>query len=102
MSQLLNGSICLSDLNAKAKEGHSAFSRAKNGKIYFNITQWINDEPDQYGNHSSFQLNSKKDNREAEGKVYIGHAKFAERQEPSPVNPESVSGELPDDDDLPF
>ena len=71
MSIMLNGSICLSDLFEKAKEGHSAFCRAKNGKIYLNFTQWLNDEPDPFGNHSSFQLSSKKEKRESEGKVYL-------------------------------
>ena len=80
MSQLLNGSLCLTDIIAKLTEGHSAFSKAKNGKIYFNITQWINDEKDKYGNESSLLLNSTKEKKDAEGKFYIGHAKFAEKQ----------------------
>lgn len=79
MAQLLNGSLCLTDIIAKLKEGHSAFSKAKNGKIYFNITQWINDEKDKYGNESSLLLNSSKEKKDAEGKIYIGHAKMAEK-----------------------
>ena len=53
MAILLNGSLCLTDLINQAKLKHSAFTKAANGKIYFNITQWVNDEPDKYGNVSS-------------------------------------------------
>lgn len=72
---LINGSICLSDLVQKYKEGHSAFSRGKNGKVYFNYTEWINEEENQYGHHSSVQLNSSKEKKEAEGKTYVGNGK---------------------------
>mgnify|MGYP000010409294 FL=1 len=75
MANLLVGSICLTDLNEQAKKGHSAFSRGKNGKIYVNINLWVNETPDQYGNTISIQLNSKKEVRETEGKIYIGNAK---------------------------
>lgn len=85
MSQLLNGSICLTDLIAQAKASHSAFSKAGNGKIYFNFSQWVNDEADNYGNHSSLLLNSSKDGQATEGKVYIGNAKLAERKTPESV-----------------
>lgn len=115
MSTLLNGSICLTDLIAQAKAGHSAFTKAKNGKIYFNFSQWVNEEPDQYKNHSSLLLNSTKDMRDAEGKIYIGNAKKSEFT-PDPVSEDdrnnldddfsnvqerpSVSPD--DDDDVPF
>lgn len=96
---MLNGSICLSDLFEKAKEGHSAFSRAKNGKIYLNFTQWVNDEPDTFGNHSSFQLSSKKEKRESEGKVYFGNAKKSE----APANEAPITAQsMPSLNDLPF
>lgn len=99
MSLLLNGSICLTDLIASAKAKHSAFSKAANGKIYFNFSQWINDDADTYGNHSSLLLNSSKDGQSTEGKTYIGNAKFAVRKESEPIT-ESDTSEL--DDDLPF
>lgn len=99
MSQLLNVSICLTDLVAKAKEGHSAFTRSeKNGKVYVNVRQWVNDEEDTYGNVSSLLLNSKEDKREAEGKFYIGNGKAVKQKEPQPVSSE----EVPELDDLPF
>ncbi len=99
MSQLINGSICLTDLIAKAKESHSSFSKAANGKIYGNITIWVNDEPDQYGNTVSLQLNSTQEKREAEGKVYVGNGKPAKKKDPEPVSSADTAGL---DDDLPF
>lgn len=87
----------------KAKAKHSAFSKStKNGHIYFNITQWINDEPNEFGQHSSLLLNSSKEGKETEGKVYIGNAKKVEgggNQEPLD---NKATEELPDTGDLPF
>ena len=44
-NRLLTGSLCLTEIVEKAKQGHSAFTKAANGKIYFNILQWLNSEP---------------------------------------------------------
>ncbi|MES2219170.1 MAG: hypothetical protein V4501_12265 [Pseudomonadota bacterium] len=98
-SKLITGSMCLTDLNSAAKAGHSAFNRSeKNGKIYFNFAEWINDEADQYGNHAAFKLNPVKDKQETEGKVYFGNGK--EKVTEKPLTPGDKS--IPDDDDLPF
>lgn len=75
MANYISGSMCLDDILAKAKEGHSAFSRANNGKVYFNIVAWMNDEKDKFDNNSSFMLSSKKENQDKEGKVYIGNGR---------------------------
>jgi hypothetical protein len=103
MNQLLNGSLDLTMILEKAKAKHSAFSKStKNGHIYFNITQWINDEPNEFGQHSSLLLNSSKEGKETEGKVYIGNAKKVEgggNQEP--LKDDTVT-ELPEIDSLPF
>lgn len=73
----MHGSICLTDLGDAYKAGHSAFNKSeKNGKVYANIAVWMNDQPDQYGNILSFQLNSKKD--ADDDKVYFGNAKLPE------------------------
>ena len=100
MSTLLGGSLCLTDINANAKIGHSAFTRAANGKVYFNINIWLNDEKDKYGNTASIQLNSKKELRDTEGKIYIGNAKPAEAAPPEQL--QAGSADVPEDDDLPF
>lgn len=70
MSTFYNGSICLTDIpKDKITEG-------KNGKKYLNITLWVNDTPDQYGNIGSVQVSQTKDQREAgEKKTYIGNFK---------------------------
>lgn len=62
---------------AKAKEGHSAFSKSeKNGKIYCNILVWENDEPDKFNNNHSVQLNASKDAAADQKGIYIGNMKF--------------------------
>ena len=89
----MHGSICLTDLGDAFKAGHSAFNKSeKNGKVYANIAVWMNDEPDQYGNILSFQLNSKKD--AADDKVYFGNAKLTEVVKAAPAQKTN--------DDLPF
>lgn len=115
MNNLFSGSICLTDLNDHARNGHSAFSKARNGKIYVNILTWLNEEKDEYGNVMSHQLSSSKDMREKEGKVYIGNSKPLETSKP--VNAKDIPSEdsfnnIPErkkqsdgvssDDDLPF
>jgi hypothetical protein len=92
----MHGSICLTDLGDAFKAGHSAFNKSeKNGKVYANIAVWMNDEPDQYGNILSFQLNSKKD--AADDKVYFGNAKLPDAGKTAPAQKSNAK-----DDDLPF
>lgn len=81
MSEFILGSMCLTTLIEKAREGHSAFSKSpKDGKVYFNYAEWINDEPNEFGQHSSLLLSSQKDKKEEEGKVYIGNGKKFENK----------------------
>ncbi|CAB4131291.1 hypothetical protein UFOVP129_66 [uncultured Caudovirales phage] len=98
----INGSICLSEISAKFKEGHSAFSTAANGKIYMSFTGWVNSANDDFKDFS-LQLNSKQDKQEAEGKVYVGNGKIkpptANTPAPQPTQAASTS---PIADDLPF
>ena len=92
----MHGSICMTDLSEAFKKNHTAFNKSeKNGKLYANIAVWMNDEPDQYGNILSFQLNSKKD--ATDDKVYFGNAKLPDgvKVEPKKAEPESS-------DSLPF
>jgi hypothetical protein len=96
MGKPMHGSICLTDLGDAFKAGHSAFNKSeKNGKVYANIAVWMNDEPDQYGNILSFQLNSKKD--AADDKVYFGNAKLPDAGKVAPAQKSNAK-----DDDLPF
>lgn len=98
MSKLMYGSLCLSEINELAKKGHGAFSKGKNGKIYFNVKMWINETPDMYGNDASVLVATPKDVEEP--KQYIGNLKFSELKEPQPLEPNS--DEIPSDDVLPF
>lgn len=99
-SQKYYGSGCLTDLIEGAKKKHSAFSKASNGKIYFNFELWINEEPDTYKNHVSIKLNSKEgmhQEDDAKTKRYIGNAKKAENKEA-----EIEDSDLPNGDELQF
>jgi len=104
MSTLINGSLDLTIILEKAKAKHSAFSKSeKNGHIYFNITEWVNDEPNDFGQHASFLLNSAKDKLESDGgKVYIGNGKKSEATGGAVAVTDSVVAELPEIGDLPF
>ena len=108
MSKFAIGSFELTKAIAAAQKGHSAFKRGKIDptRIFGNIIVWINDEPDEKGNHISIQLSPTKENRLAgEKKVYIGNAKFfepkgAEEQVDIPNGEEVVSANVLDK--LPF
>ena len=92
----MKGSICLSKLGDAYKAKHSAFSVSeKNGQIYANISVWLNDEPDAYGNILSFQLNSAQGTTDE--KVYFGNAKLPEATTAKPA--ETVKDKS---DDIPF
>lgn len=86
MASLINASIDVTLLLEMAQKKHTAFNRsAKNQHVYANLSIWVNDEPDQYGDHASIQLNSAKDgvakdkliNPKQKEKCYIGRGKKA-------------------------
>lgn len=84
MSKLFSGYVCVSDLIDQAKKGHSAFTKSeKNGKVYANILIWENDEADKFSQTHAIQLNSTKEKKDAEGKIYIGNAKPIEQKPPT-------------------
>lgn len=106
MAKRMYGSLNLTKLMEKAKEGHSAFRRAEsNGNIYVNITQWINDEKDAKGNDAAVTLSSTKEAKATEGKVYVANLKFAEDKGGDTAISSSNPGadiENFNPDDLPF
>jgi hypothetical protein len=77
-SDLFYGSICVSDLLEQANKKHSGFVKGQNGKIYAAVNIWKNQEPDKFGNIISIQLQSTKERKDVEGKIYVGNAKKAE------------------------
>lgn len=81
MSKMKVGVIEVTKIIEAAKKGHSAFSRGKNDpkRIFANIVFWENDEKDEKGWDSNIQLNSKKEKRSGEKKVYIANLKSLER-----------------------
>jgi hypothetical protein len=90
MATFYTGSICLSDI-PKEK-----ITEAKNGKKYLNLTLWVNDTADQYGNIGSIQVSQTKEQRDAqEKKQYIGNFK-APTAQAAPVQ------ETIEDSGLPF
>lgn len=104
MARMITGSLDLNHILELAKAKHSAFSKAANGKIYFNILVWENDEPDKFNNNFSVQLNAAKDAPETEKKQYIGNMKFvATNATPLKDLPGNIpADELPEVDSLPF
>lgn len=91
MSKLLIGSIDLNKIDkSKIVSTDKDGNTFNNGAKYLNIAVWVNDEPDQYGNHASIQMGDK-DNR-----VYIGNLKEYQKQNGNSNN------ENQSDDGLPF
>lgn len=104
MATLFYGSINITELLERAKEKHSAFVKGNNGKIYANISVWLNDEPDQYDNVMSIKLSATKEAiaKDAEqGKIYIGNCKESENQQ-QPLNSKDAHSISAIADDLPF
>lgn len=99
MSKFYYGSINLTKLLEKAKELHSGFIRGGEKKqVYVNITAWLNDEPDKFGNIISIQVNPAKE--ATDEKFYIGNLKEGESRTEQLT--QGDLNNLPGDDDLPF
>jgi hypothetical protein len=96
MSQNFYGSVCLTDLIEKAKSKHSSFTKAQNGKIYCNVTVWLNDDEDKFGNVISIQANSSKEMASKEEKFYLGNCK---KSKVKPISDNDFEGV--DDIDIP-
>lgn len=97
-AKFYTGSIDFSKLLEEAKKGNKAFTKSiKNGKIYLNIGIWVNEEPNEHGQHLSLTGSFKEDNG-AINKFYFGNAK--EYVSPKPEQPST--NEFPEEDDLPF
>ena len=98
MSDLINASICVTDI-PKYK-----IKLAENGKKYMNITIATRREPDKYENtHTVFMSQTKEEREAGTGRIYIGSGKGFDFT-PAATTPESVD-QMPvasDTDDLPF
>lgn len=99
---MMQGSIDLDKLKELLKAKHPALYKSQSGKSYLNITVWVNDSPDQFGNRGSLQVYD----RHSKEKGYIGNFGLFEEQDaarngtqPNQQNNQSSNQE---DDDLPF
>ena len=94
MSKRYIGSIDLTAAGEAVRANHSAVNKGKNGHTYVNVVIWENDDPDQFGNTHSIQLQAAKDSQDA--KVYIGRAK------PPQAAPQQAGAASDNFQDLPF
>jgi len=90
MSKLFTGSIDLSKIEKKhivsADKNGQPF---KNNAKYLNISLWINDQVDQYGNSASIQIGGKDE------KIYIGNLKEYVKVENAEVINDAKNDDLP-------
>jgi hypothetical protein len=103
MSKLRTASICFTDLMEAAKAGHTAFSRSKNNKVYFNVAIWDNEQANQFGQNVSIQLSPKKDTESKA--LYIGNGTKKDNAIAEKITPEASTklfSKSKSDDDLPF
>lgn len=99
MSELINVSICLSDIPREK------IKAADNGKKYLNICVSERREPDRYDNTHTVFVSQSKEEREARAdKVYIGSGKVVVFSPPAGFTPEAVDSlqATAKIDDLPF
>ena len=72
MSKLITASLDLTKID------RSKIIEGKKGK-YLNLTIWVNDDVDQFGNNVSLQQSLSKEEREAgSAKIYLGNGKTYE------------------------
>ena len=89
MSKLFHAKIDL------AKIDKEKIFVGKKGK-YIDVSIWLNDEEDNYGNTMSIQQSTKKE----ETSIYLGNGKEHQKQEAN--SSEEVKKDIEQTDDLPF
>ena len=88
MSQKYWGSINLDGIKEAISGGVTPF-KGKKGQ-YVPVDVWVNDEPDQYGNHLSISI----PNKESKAKTYVANLKKSE--------PRQENGNQQSNNDVPF
>lgn len=99
MGQLLNISVDLS------KVDKSKIIKGKNGGQYYNLSLWVADEKDQYGNDVSVFDSQTKEQRDAkEKRNFLGNGRvmFGGQQQPAQNNYSQYNGSVEDSSDLPL
>lgn len=91
---MLTGSLDLTKVSKLKKEGKfkSAFFTNKNG-TKLNLTVWVNDDPDEYGNDAAITIYDK----ETKEKMYLGNLKHFKKDGANVSNDTETNN-----DDLPF
>jgi hypothetical protein len=89
MGKLITASIDVTKINK------SMLIAGKKG-TYLNLTIWVNDEPDQFGNDVSFEQRTEK----GANKIYLGNGKTYKPNQVPTQNQEIEKDEEPKD--LPF
>jgi len=98
MNKLINAKIDVKKINKDLL--------FKGGKgTYLDLTIWINDKPDQFGNDISIEQRTAK----GEAKIYLGNGKFYQKSEPRVETRESIMNapddfgpQIDDGSDMPF
>ena len=93
------GSVCLTDLIEKSKTKHSSFTKAQNGKIYCNITVWLNDRNGQVWEYYVHTGKPVKGNEDKEKDFILV---IARNQNIKNHNNLPIRMIFPEQDDLPF
>ena len=92
MSKLITASVDVTKLDKEK------LVKGKKG-TYANLTIWVNDEVDQFGNDVSIQQSLSKEEREAgASKIYLGNGKQHNGQ---PAAPQQAAADN-ENEDLPF
>jgi len=101
MAEIINISIDLTKIDkSKIKE---VTLKSGNKAKFLDLTVFIKDEQDQYGNIASVSLGQTKEERDAaEPKVYIGNGKRTWASTAAPKKEEAKTDEGFTNDDLPF
>jgi hypothetical protein len=93
---IINASIDLTKIDKSKIKEH------QNGAKYYNISIFVNDQPDQYGNNVAIANSQTKEERESgQKRVYIGNGK-TNMLAPTPAIPSGPPAAMETEDDLPF
>jgi len=75
----------------------------KDGQAYVNLTAWISDTADQYGNHVGIQARISKESQDAGNKPpYVGNGKQFYPKVEQASAPVATAPSIPTPEDLPF
>ena len=97
MADLLSISINLSKLDK------NRFTTDKNGNKWLNLSGWLNDQQDEYGNYGFVTHTPTKAERDAKERLQIlGNFKKPIKQMTQPIQKKEIPINNNDDDDLPF